>query len=205
MLSPNTSPHHGRRVPLDSNMAYALVVLISSLKSAASSPFSLTVGYLDDTLPESDRQFVARACAHLEVPVDFMPLANDARFITQGHISPTTFAKFLLADALPQAHLWLDADTIASPDWDAIFEDIDHTTLDEGLVVAHRGSSSSSVSQNGSTELPFNAGVLGWPAGQRKTGRSLWIRSRSLTRKNNSCLTFFTRKERGLCPSASIR
>ena len=167
MLSPNTSSHQVV-CAIDSNMAYALVVVVSSLKSTASSPFALTVGYLDDTLPEGDRQFVARACAHLGVPVSFMMLAHDDRFITQGHISPTTFAKFLLADALPEAHLWLDADTIASPGWDTIFEDIDHTTLDEGLVVAHRGSSSSSASQNGSTELPFNAGVLGWPAGQRK-------------------------------------
>ena len=167
MVSSNTSPHQVV-CAIDSNMAYALVVVVSSLKSAASSPFALTVGYLDDTLPESDRQFVARACAHLGVPVTFMMLAHDARFITQGHISPTTFAKFLLADAVPEAHLWLDADTIASPGWDTIFEDIDHTTLDEGLVVAHRGPSSSSVSQNGSTDLPFNAGVLGWPAGQRR-------------------------------------
>jgi lipopolysaccharide biosynthesis glycosyltransferase len=170
MLSPDTSPHQVV-CAIDSNMAYALIVVVSSLKSAESSPFDLTVGYLDNTLPESDRQFITRACAHLGVTVIFMVLASDARFITQGHISPTTFAKFLLADALPEAHLWLDADTIASSGWDTIFEDIDRATLDEGLVAARRGTSSPKASQNASTELTFNAGVLGWPAGQRRNWR----------------------------------
>ena len=167
-MPPLTPAPHQVVCAIDSNMAYALVVLVSSLSHTASGPFDLTVGYLDDTLPEGDRDFVSLACANLGVAVRFMPLANDERFITQGHISPTTFAKFLLADALPEAHLWMDADTIALPGWDSVFTTIHQATPDEGLVVAHRGSSTAHTTEKNPADLAFNAGVLGWPAGKRR-------------------------------------
>ena len=145
---------------VDSQMVYGLAVVMSSLQRTTTGPFRLTIGYLAGTLPEGDRDYLGRIMDHLGVAYSFSDLGNDPRFITQGHISPTTFAKFLLADRNPDAHLWLDADTVALPGWDNIFGLLDSTTTQQGLLVAERG-----ADKRG---LPFNAGVLGWPAGSRR-------------------------------------
>jgi lipopolysaccharide biosynthesis glycosyltransferase len=145
---------------IDSQMVYGLVVAMSSLVSTSREPLTLTIGYLEGTLSEDDRRYLSAVMEHLGIPHDFANLASDPRFITQGHISPTTFAKFLLADSHPEAHLWIDADTAALPGWDDIFLAIDSATPDQGLVVAERG--------EGAGGLAFNAGVLGWPEGSRR-------------------------------------
>ena len=153
-------PAHHVVCAIDSQMVYALAVVMSSLQRTATEPFRLTIGYLAGTLSEGDRAYLGRVMDHLGISYAFSDLGNDPRFITQGHISPTTFAKFLLADQNPDAHLWLDADTAALPGWDSIFGMLDSTTPQHGLLVAERG-----VDKHG---LPFNAGVLGWPAGPRR-------------------------------------
>jgi lipopolysaccharide biosynthesis glycosyltransferase len=145
---------------IDSQMVYALAVAMSSLQKSATTPFRLTIGYLAGTLSEGDRDYLDRIMDHIGVAYSFSDLGSDPRFITQGHISPTTFAKFLLADQNPDAHLWLDADTVALPGWDSIFALLDATTPQEGLLVAQRGADK--------LGLPFNAGVLGWPNGPRR-------------------------------------
>ena len=148
-------------------MSYALAILLSSLEKTRSAPFQVTIGFLEGTLRESDRAFLREVCSHLKIRMNFLPLENRKVFITQGHISPTTFAKFLLADVVEGPHLWIDADTIALPGWDGIFSDILACTEEEGLVVAARGSHSS---ENWSqpSGLPFNAGVLGFPGGAKR-------------------------------------
>jgi len=146
-------------------MVYPLSVLASSLAHTANHPFHLTVGYLEGTLPAPDREVLRRILEDSGVSHDFVELGTDERFITQGHISPTTFAKFLLADLIPEQHLWLDADTIALPGWDGIFDEIAQAPSPSRLVVAHRPESASRGIGDG---LAFNAGVLGWPAGERK-------------------------------------
>lgn len=144
----------------DSHMVYALCVAIDSLQHTASSPFRLTIGYLDGALPESERNYLSAVMSHIGIAHEFANLGTDARFITQGHISPTTFAKFLLADAQQRAHLWIDADTVGLPGWDDLFTHIAQASAEQGLVVAKRGGDTPSAS--------FNAGVLGWPAGTRR-------------------------------------
>lgn len=145
---------------IDSQMVYALCVALHSLQRHVSTPFGLTVGYLEGTLPEGDRDYLSAVISHLGIDHQFSNLGSDARFITQGHISPTTFAKFLLADSHPQAHLWIDADTVGLAGWDGLFAHVHRATTAQGLVVAKR--------EEGATGLAFNAGVLGWPAGARR-------------------------------------
>lgn len=145
---------------VDSQMVYGLAVALSSLRETSDEVFGVTVGYLEGTLGDHDRTYLERVMNHCGIRHSFVDLGSDPRFITQGHISPTTFAKFLLADAHAGAHLWIDADTVALPGWDTIFSLIDSTTPEQGLVVAERGADK--------LGLPFNAGVLGWPAGSRR-------------------------------------
>jgi lipopolysaccharide biosynthesis glycosyltransferase len=145
---------------IDSQMVCALAVSMSSLSATVKETFELTIGYLAGTLNQSDRDYLGTVMDHLGIAYSWADLGSDSRFITQGHISPTTFAKFLLADVKPGPHLWLDADTVGLPGWDSIFRLIDETTPEQGLLVAERG-----ADKHG---LPFNAGVLGWPAGARR-------------------------------------
>ena len=151
---------------IDSNMIYGIAVLLSSLKFTTKKSFGVTIGYLGDRLLQRDRTFLKRVTEELDIAMDFLPLPDREIFITQGHISPTTFAKFLLGDEYSTPHLWIDADTIALPGWDQLFEEISACSISEGLVVAQRGSSASNGFSKPS-DLPFNAGVLGWPDGPR--------------------------------------
>ena len=149
-------------------MTYGLAVLLCSLSRTASTRFHVSVGYLEDTLPPQDRHFLASLADTLHLPLTFLPLPSNPLFITQGHISPTTFAKFLLADAIPEAHLWIDADTVALPGWDQVFESIHAATPKQGLFVAARGTDHIRPQPGEDKGLCFNAGVLGWPAGARR-------------------------------------
>jgi lipopolysaccharide biosynthesis glycosyltransferase len=152
---------------VDSQMVYGLSILLSSLRNTSHGDFSLTIGYLGERLSQDDRDFLGEVTKELEIDVEFLPLPDRDIFITQGHISPTTFAKFLLGDHFPTPHVWIDADTVALAGWDQLFDEVAACSSAEGLVVAERGSNSSSQ-QGKPSDLPFNAGVLGWPAGDRR-------------------------------------
>ena len=165
--SPN--PQIARHVvcAVDSQMTYGLSVLLSALKNTSQEEFSLTIAYLGNRLSEDDRAFLREVTDKLEIDTEFLPLPDRDIFITQGHISPTTFAKFLLGDHHPTPHVWVDADTVALAGWDQLFEEVAACSPAEGLVVAERGSNSFGP-QGKPSDLPFNAGVLGWPAANRR-------------------------------------
>lgn len=152
---------------VDSQMVYGLTVLLSSLKDTSHEDFSLTIGYLGERLSGDDQAFLRQVTDMLEIDTEFLSLPDRDIFITQGHISPTTFAKFLLGDEYPTEHVWIDADTVALAGWDQLFEEVAASSSAEGLVVAERGSNSLGP-QGKPSDLPFNAGVLGWPAADRR-------------------------------------
>jgi len=165
----NSQPHLIRRVvcAVDSQMVYGLSILLSSLRNTSHGDFSLTIGYLGERLSEDDRAFLQQVTDKLDIDTEFLPLPDRDIFISQGHISPTTFAKFLIGDHYPTPHVWIDADTVALAGWDQLFDEVTSCSIHEGLVVAERGSISSGQ-QRKPSDLPFNAGVLGWPAGDRR-------------------------------------
>jgi lipopolysaccharide biosynthesis glycosyltransferase len=152
---------------VDDNMAYAACVLISSLKDSAREPFVIALGFLQGTLSQENQDLLRNVCQSLHISLKFEELETDTRFITQGHISATTFTKFQLSDLYQQPHLWIDADTIALPGWDALFEVVDKAPPQAGLVVAERGEIGTTKRVDDPSSLPFNAGILGWPAGPR--------------------------------------
>lgn len=165
----SSEPHFIRHVvcAVDSQMVYGLSILLSSLRNTSHGDFSLTIGYLGERLSDDDRAFLQQVTDKLEIDTEFLPLPDRDIFITQGHISPTTFAKFLLGDHFPTPHVWIDADTVALAGWDQLFDEVAACSTHEGLVVAERGSNSSNE-QGKPSDLPFNAGVLGWPEGDRR-------------------------------------
>lgn len=157
-------------VAVDDNMAYALCVSLASLQKSSKRPFDVVVGFLRGALSAQNRKILSDVTDALGITLDFHELLFDQRFITQGHISPTTFTKFLLSDFYEQAHLWIDADTAGLSGWDQLFEAVAVATSEAGLVVAERGDPGEKL-RNGKlnpSDLPFNAGVLGWPRGSRR-------------------------------------
>ena len=150
---------------IDDNMVYPVVVWAFSLHRGASTAPHIIIGFLSGHLSESNRGVVGKGLTYLGISHQFLELASDTRFITQGHISPTTFTKFLLADEITELNVWIDVDTVATEGWDSIFTLIAQSPEEAKLVVAERGNSSSGNPKKVTkpSDLVFNAGVLGWP------------------------------------------
>lgn len=155
----------------DDTMVYGMLVWASSLVHTAAQPFHLVVAYFAGTLSSQNLRTIEAVLDALGQEHSFLELAPDQRFVAQGHISPTTFTKFLIADAIPSPHLWIDVDTVVTPGWDELFTAVSAAKPQYDLVVADRGDRKT-VPGPGAvmtpSDLPFNAGVLGWPATPRK-------------------------------------
>jgi len=154
---------------IDDNMVYSVLVWAFSLHATALAPPHIVIGFLTGHLSESNRGVVGKVLTYLGISHEFLELASDTRFITQGHISPTTFTKFLLADQIRELNVWIDVDTVATEGWESIFTLIARSPEEAKLVVAERGNSSSGNLKKVTkpSDLVFNAGVLGWPARPR--------------------------------------
>lgn len=154
---------------LDDNMVYPALVWAHSLDRTASRPVHFMIGYLEASLSVGHREFLHSSLAQLAIDHQFIELDNDQRFITQGHISPTTFTKFLLADRIITTNMWIDIDIVATPQWDSLFDLIDSSPAESLLVVAqrHDGRGKTTHSSGPDYGLAFNAGVLGWPNRER--------------------------------------
>ena len=154
---------------VDDGMAYAVLPWAYSLHTRASTPPHFVIGFLEGSLSAGNREALRSALEFLSISHEFVLLEHDARFIRQGHISPTTFTKFQLADLLPGQHVWIDVDTVATPGWDDIFSEISGAPATAHLIVAARRDHTPALP--GATaqpsDLAFNAGVLGWPAQKR--------------------------------------
>ena len=155
---------------IDDNMVYPLLVWAWSLHHTAQAGFRFVIGHLAGTLSDHNRSTLGQLLDFMGIEHEFRALPFDNRFITQGHISPTTFAKFVLADMISTEHVWIDVDTVASTGWDSIFSAIEKPAPGIELIVAERGvvSAASSRMAASPSDLAFNAGVLGWPAGPRR-------------------------------------
>lgn len=155
----------------DDTMVYGLLVWASSLAHTATHPFHLVVAYFEGTLSPAHVAIIDNALAELGQDHSFLTLTPDVRFVAQGHISPTTFTKFLIADAIATPHLWIDIDTVATTGWDELCDIVAEKTTGYDLVVAERGDRDTRSPDQGvfvPSDLPFNAGVLGWPHTPRR-------------------------------------
>ena len=150
---------------IDDNMVYPVLVWAFSLHNTSMTPPHIVIGFLTGLLSKRNRKVVGNILTYLGVSHEFLELAPDARFIAQGHISPTTFTKFLLADEIIGLNVWIDVDTVATKGWDSIFDVIAQSSEEARLVVAERGNGGSRNPKHivKPSDLVFNAGVLGWP------------------------------------------
>jgi len=154
---------------VDDVMAYAVLPWAYSLHSRARTAPHFIIGFLPGRLSSKNRGALTSALEYLSISHEFVLLEHNERFIQQGHISPTTFTKFQLADLLPGQHVWIDIDTVATTGWDTIYGEISSAPTDAHLVVATRGdrAPASTGTTSKPSNLAFNAGVLGWPARTR--------------------------------------
>ena len=152
---------------IDDNMAYPLLVWAWSLSQSTTLSPLFVIGHLEDSLSVHHQHMLGECLTALRVRHHFISLSHDARFISQGHISPTTFTKFMLADMVTLPHVWIDVDTVASHGWDDLFDVVRNLPEPLSLVVAKRGKGQSEA-RGGPSSLAFNAGVLGWPGSARK-------------------------------------
>jgi len=142
-------------------MVYAFCVLVDSLTRAAKNPFSLIVGFFPGELSVRNQDVIRRFLEEWNVVAEMRELSPSPLFTERRHLTITTFSKFVIADLVPEAHLWVDIDTIARPGWDEIFTAMFDAPKNISLVVADKIESPYTRFDG------FNAGVLGWSAAPR--------------------------------------
>lgn len=149
-------------VAVDDNMVYALIVMLHSLKSSATKPFSVLIGYFQTKLSATHQKLI-RACADSwGLSYELRELVPHPLFTERRHLTITTFSKFVIADQLAEPHLWIDIDTVARPGWDDMFSHIHDAPSRYSLVVAGKLEGPNTRFEG------FNAGVLGWTNAPRK-------------------------------------
>jgi len=147
---------------LDDRMVLGFLVLAhATVRTAATPPF-LIVAYFEGELSSKNQVFVDRFLQWLGVDYRLVAYVADPLFSERRHLTKTTFSKFVIADEVTTAHLWLDIDTIVVAGWDDIFQALRDAPPGVSLVVAEK-----IVSPHTKFE-GFNAGVLGWTGYARK-------------------------------------
>jgi lipopolysaccharide biosynthesis glycosyltransferase len=150
----------------DDNYVLPFLVMVYSAKVNSTKPFNLTLGFEPSALSVPNRELASQVLTFLEIPFEFIELTLSKDMVSQFHISPTSYARLLLADSLIGVFLWLDCDLICLPGWQSIFlagKNSSNGKLVSAVrdsLVAKRGIDNS---QNESVQLMgfdyFNSGV----------------------------------------------
>jgi len=163
--SPQKNPVQEKRIvalALDDQMVYAFFVLVHSLVTTNRHPFHLIVGYFEGRLSLAHQKLMAAFLDHLGQSAEIRELVPHPLFTERRHLTITTFSKFVISDAVQDAHLWIDLDTIARAGWDDFFEPLNSAPSTVALVVASKLESPHTRFEG------FNAGVLGWTRAPRE-------------------------------------
>jgi len=148
-------------IALDDQMVYALFVLVHSLVKTKKQQFHLIVGYFEGRLSVENRELMSAFLDHFGQSAEIRELVPHPLFTERRHLTITTFSKFVISDAVAEAHLWIDLDTIARDGWDDFFDTLNSAPPRIPLVVAAKLESRHTRFDG------FNAGVLGWTRGPR--------------------------------------
>ena len=168
-MSPRQSskPRNTIALAADDRMVLGLLVLISSIARTARFPYRIVMGYFPHELSSRSVELIREYMTYRGIEYEFIMSKPHELFTERRHLTITTFSKFVIADALPEPHLWLDIDTIVRPGWDEIFDAINSASPGISLVVADKVESPHTRFEG------FNAGVLGWTAESRRP----WLES----------------------------
>ena len=161
----SSSEQHIVALALDDKMVYAFFVLVHSLASEATKPFSLVVGHFTGRLAPRHQTLVRDFAEHLGIPLDLRELKPNPLFTERRHLTITTFSKFVISDEINGYHLWIDLDTVALKGWDEFFHLLFASPASASLVVAEKLQSPHTRFEG------FNAGILGWT----KNPREDWV------------------------------
>jgi lipopolysaccharide biosynthesis glycosyltransferase len=137
-------------------MVYAFFILVHSLVSNATKPFSLVVGHFTGRLSQEHQALIRDFAKHWGIPFGLRELTPNPLFTERRHLTITTFSKFVISDEIPDPHLWIDLDTLAREGWDEFFANLYAAPASAGLVVAEKLQSPHTRFEG------FNAGILGW-------------------------------------------
>lgn len=157
----------------DDNYAYpGILSLLSAKNSLGDNLTRAYLGYDEKLLSAANLKLVSEVLAYSGLHVIHMPISIPPEWRSSGHISPMTFAKPIIADSLPDSHLWLDSDAFVLRDFTSELESPAPATL---RMVPHWA-----MSKDGSESIVrpedlafYNAGVILWPEAQ--SGRPSWL------------------------------
>ncbi len=104
----------------DDNYLFPALVTIFSARQTFAGPINLIVAREANSLSASSTDLLVRVCEALDVSVRLETLHLPVGAISSGHISKITWARVALLTTLKSGFVWLDADLILRPGWDAL-------------------------------------------------------------------------------------
>lgn len=104
----------------DDNYVWPLLVATSALHRYREKPFLVTIAYDPSELSKNSRHLISRALHYQGIDHGWHP-CNLQTLPDSGHISRTAFARLDVADHILEPFMWLDADTLPLPGWQAIY------------------------------------------------------------------------------------
>jgi lipopolysaccharide biosynthesis glycosyltransferase len=118
----------------DNKYILPLLVAVYSAKINASRDFGLTIAYFPSELSKNNLDLLTNILTEIDVSFELKELSLNKNMTKQFHITPTSYARLLLADQLSGIVMWLDADTLCLPGWDSIF--LDDSNIPNGVTLS---------------------------------------------------------------------
>jgi lipopolysaccharide biosynthesis glycosyltransferase len=149
---------------IDDNYLGPFLVMLYSAWKTSQTNLEVVVGYVASSLNAASRKLIQEVSDALGIELEFVQVAIPPNVGFPAHLSPATYIRLLLADALEETFVWLDSDLICEEGWGRLLKlqcepgVVVQAVKDQVANVDWRESLNSSI-RNGGGEY-FNSGVM---------------------------------------------
>ena len=149
---------------IDDNYLGPFLVMLYSAWKTSHTNFEVVVGYVPSNLNTASRKLIQDVTNALGIELEFVEVAIPPDVGFPAHLSPATYIRLLLADALEETFVWLDSDLVCEEGWEQLLERqckpgiIVCAVKDQVANIDWRQSLNSSI-RNGGGDY-FNSGVM---------------------------------------------
>jgi lipopolysaccharide biosynthesis glycosyltransferase len=149
---------------IDDNYLGPFLVMLYSAWKTSHKIFEVVVGYVPSNLNAASRKLIQEVTDALGIELEFLEVAIPPDVGFPAHLSPATYIRLLLADALEETFVWLDSDLVCEEGWEQLLERqckpgiIVCAVKDQVANIDWRQSLNSSI-RNGGGDY-FNSGVM---------------------------------------------
>jgi lipopolysaccharide biosynthesis glycosyltransferase len=140
------------------NKKYLLpaMVAIHSLQKNTREPITFFFGLERKFFPSGLPKVFSKFAQALELQYKIFWIEIPEYFENDGHISTSTFSKLLLADLIPDSHLWVDSDMVALRGFDSSTFGLDQS----GIGLVRHSDMGHGLPEELNERMVFNAGLI---------------------------------------------